>query len=193
MVTNQTEGKALYLLIGAALCFFLMKSCSKPAIEYQVKQSDTTIYKDNTVYVDRPRDRIHETEVERKLTTADSLEITRRMFLTYYVTDSFYLKDSLGKVIAVGLIEDTIGGNRILFRRVSGRIDRPYLTVNNTLEPIVNYRNLFLGTSLSTNGEKTSLYLDGVYQDRKGNGFGLGWGTGKVIKISYFRRIWRFK
>lgn len=191
-----TELKILYILIGAGLMFLILKGCGKPETVYQRSSSDTIRYVDRTVYIDTGKDRsfyfpADSILVDRPLTVLDSLEITRRMFYTYYLTDSFAFKDSSGSTIVRGLIEDSLFANRLTWRRITGSIDRPAMIVNNNYKP-EKLHLLSFGSSIITDGKRTVIFGDGYYQDKRGNGFNFGIGSGITFKIGYFKTFGRF-
>ena len=195
MKTNW-ETKLLYAVIGGLLVWVFLRSCNKPEVLYVPKSSDTIIYKDNTVYVDTGSVKeIHYTVgPKHEITFDDSVDIWYSFQYPNYAQDSVILTDSTGKVVFRGQIEDTLSKNRITWRRFTGTIDRPYMTVNNIFEPVVNYRHVSGGLSAATDGKASILFVDGEYRDLLGNSFELGYGPqGKVIKIGYKRDLFRFK
>jgi hypothetical protein len=194
MVKN--EGRALYFLLGFALCFLLLRSCIKPETIYSHSSSDTTWIHDSTIYIATGTNIINnyiDSSKALNLSHADSMEIAQRMYYSFYQVDSFYLKDSAGAAVASGIIEDSIFANRITFRRLSSRIERPSATVINLYEPEALSRILSIGMAANASQERSILFLDGLYQDRKGNGFLIGYGMpGKNIKFGYFKSLARF-
>lgn len=192
----KTEARILYFLIGFAACFLFLRSCIGPEVIYSHSSSDTTWMRDSTIYIATGSSIInnyYDSSKALNLSHADSMEIAQRMYYTFYQVDSFYLKDSAGAAVASGIIEDSIFANRITFRRLSSQIERPSATVINLYEPEAMSRILSIGMAANASQERSVLFLDGLYQDRKGNGFLIGYGMpGKNIKFGYFKSLARF-
>lgn len=190
------ETKGFYALMGGLIVFALLRACNKPNVEYVRSHSDTTIVQDRTVYVDRDH---YNTTTRRDsvkipgppLTFDDSVDIWYAMEYEVFVTDSVFLYDSTGVIVFRGLIQDSLYRNRIKWREFSGRIERPTSVINNTFEPVVNYRHILVGSSLVFDGTKLSPSLDFGYRDKIGNTFDVG--LGNVYKIGYKRDLFRFK